>query len=253
MSSQSQNQIEFISISAVSRWSSNYTILTNNIVMLNGVQDIAENIKVGDKVAFMDEHGNPIRIEKVATVTQSRFNPTCFGGGCFVYGPNRQEVRVNTLRVGDLVLNTRDEYVRITHAIKTMVGEEIDLYFHQQSGLLVTGYHPVIMSKSEPCDWVFPAECDVFEKKREWTAAVYSFAVEDGAPIYVNNVVVATLAHHLEGPVIGHEYFGGDAVLRDIERISADRYAVIQRFQVQIQRDPETGRVCGLVKKYEYK
>lgn len=232
---------EFINVSAIDRFSSNYTVKSSDTIMINGVEDKAINIKVGDRVAFIDIVGYPVRIASVASVYPTRYVPTCVAGGCFVYGPNKQEVRVNTLRVGDSVLNASDNYVRITHVIKTMVGEEIDMYFNKSSGLKLTGYHPI---KNTGNTWVFPAECSMFEKKREWTSAVYSFAVEGGEPIYVNAIVVATLAHHIAGPVIEHLYFGEDAVLRDIERISEDRYAVIQ--MGQIERDPETGKVSGI-------
>jgi len=234
---------EFINVSAIDRFSSNYTVKSSDTIMINGVEDKAINIKVGDKVAFVDILGYPVRIASVASVYPSRYIPTCVAGSCFVYGPNKQKIRVNKMKVGDLVLNGRDEYVAITHVIKTMVGREIDMYFDKSSGLKLTGYHPI---KENTNTWVFPAECGEFEKLNEWTAAVYSFALEGREPLYVNDTMVATLAHHLEGPVIQHPYFGEDAVLRDIERISENRYAVIQ--MEQIQRDIETGKVSGINK-----
>ncbi len=238
-------QINYISVSAIDSTSSNYIIKANDIILINGRELEAIHVKVGDIISFTDSSGNPIGISHVASVTHHTYQPTCIGGDCFAYMPNARGVRVNTLRVGDMVLNACGEYVKITHVLKTMVGQEIDMYVRNKKSpayeLKITGYHPVFI---EDEGWVYPALSEQFECRREWTAAVYSFAVEGGKPIYVNHIPVATLAHNETGPVIGHDYFGTDAVLRDIERISPDRYAVIQ--MEQIVRDSQTGNVIGL-------
>ncbi len=240
------SNINYVSISAIDKWSSNYTLLPTQLVSINGNETPAIQIKVDDAVSFIDTRGNTVEIPRVASVEHHFYQPTCIGGGCYVYGPNCQQVRVNTLKVGDTVLDATGFYVRITHVLKTMVGTEIDMYVNEH-GLELTGYHPVMTySRDFEESWSFPAESSQFSKKTEWTAAVYSFAVENGNPVFVNCSAVATLAHHEEGPVIGHEYFGSYNVLRDIERISADRYAVIP--MGNIVRDPNTGKVIGIHK-----
>jgi hypothetical protein len=81
------------------------------------------------------------------------------------------------------------------------------------NGLELTEWHPTLDASGR---WRFPImlgqrvvrQCD----------AVYNFVLEREHVLSVSGVPCATLAHGISGAVIGHPYWGTEAVVEELQR-----------------------------------
>jgi len=73
---------------------------------------------------------------------------------------------------------------------------------------------------------MFPADLGI--GKLYSVPAVYNLVLEGGAPAEVDGVMVATLGHTEDGPVIGHPYFGSHAVLHDLGKMDGWQQGLVE-------------------------
>jgi len=111
----------------------------------------------------------------------------------------------------------------------------------QVRDLRVTPYHPIMKGSSE---WVFP--CTLGETVVQECEALYSFIVRNRKPMIVDGQVFATWGHGLQGPVIGHEYFGTDRIIEDMKRFTTYGLGIVNLVPQMIKRDPTSQLICEI-------
>lgn len=175
-----------------------------------------------------------------ATMAQTYM--TC--GGCIsadtlVMVPGDEAwVPASSLRYGMDVVVSAECVANIDNAKKPYKTAKIELIM-ETSGALgfemividkdvsITPHHPVQLTFGG--EWMFPAELPHTSVERSSSKLVYSFALEGEEGTRAPNIItkgstqwvlVATLAHGLEGPVIGHGYFGTDRVVDDLYKLN---------------------------------
>jgi len=150
---------------------------------------------------------------------------------------------VEELVKGDLVYTMNEAGDYIYSDIECIVRTECPdkkVPLVQVGGLRVTPYHPIMNDEK----WVFPhtlgatviQECE----------AVYSFIVQNRCPMIVDGRVFATWGHGLQGPVIGHEYFGTDRVIDDMKRFTTYDLGIVNLTQDMIKREPTSSLICEI-------
>ena len=109
-------------------------------------------------------------------------------------------------------------------------------------GLLVTPWHPVMDQGS----WEFPIY--LAESVQRPCEAVYSFVLETGQSMNINNVMCITLAHGITlDPVASHPFYGTTKVLEQLCVMPGWRQGLVQLKTGCIARDPTTGLACGFI------
>jgi hypothetical protein len=107
--------------------------------------------------------------------------------------------------------------------------------------LRVTPYHPLMNDEGE---WYFPSS--VSSPEVQDCEAVYSFIVPDRRPMIVDGQVFSTWGHGLQGPVIGHDYFGSEKVIEDMKRFTTYDLGYVNLVPEMIQRGPTNNLICKI-------
>lgn len=130
----------------------------------------------------------------------------CFTGDCIVKMFDGTMKLVKDIRKGDILANgykveciVRRKKFKICKMV-TMPG-----------GLVITPWHPIRIDNI----WVFPC---LHEQSVEmiYIDYFYDFVLDSGHIAKINGYDVVTLGHGFNGEVVGHEYFGTDAILKDL-------------------------------------
>lgn len=164
---------------------------------------------------------------------------TCFAPGCEVVmegGSVRK--RVEDILPGDVVASGARVVCKVVNTIPEGVAHLVRL----GPSLLITPTHPVRRLPNN--QWVFPKDQDVV--LHEPCRVVYNFVLDKDHILNIDGFQCATLAHGFEGPVIGHPYFGTDAILRDLRQEPGWHAGIVHYERICIDRDPETGLVCRI-------
>jgi Mg-chelatase subunit ChlD len=147
----------------------------------------------------------------------------CFGGGCHVRTPDGTKL-VRDVKKGDILTTVLEGGHEDTATVVCVVvskppGGKMDIV--TIGGLKITPWHP--MKVFADGQWVFPAEAfDAVQGSRcddEKINEVYTFVLDRGHTCVVEDYIVCGLGHGLKGPVIGHDYFGTDAIINDLKRL----------------------------------
>ena len=85
------------------------------------------------------------------------------------------------------------------------------------SGLRITKWHPIYYDGR----WWFPTNLITYGERTE--TAVYNFVLNHAHTIIVNSMACCTLGHNIEGPVIGHDFYGTSKVIDALKKF--DSYA----------------------------
>jgi len=143
------------------------------------------------------------------------------GGGCF--GPSAtvrrvaadgeaHVVSVSQVRAGDTLVGEGGRLTRVLCVVMHECAGGRALLTRLPNGTELTEWHPVRDGRG--C-WRFPHMLG--ERVLVSTSHVYNFVLSPGHPtVLVGGVPCAALGHGLEGPVIGHPYWGTRAVLQDL-------------------------------------
>lgn len=141
-------------------------------------------------------------------------------GGCFTgdsliqmsYGT----ARVDRVKAGDTIVSG--------HMIRCIVRTKVDkptMMVSLSDHLIITPWHPIRLPGTQ--QWAFPA--DLVSVGRAWpypdfTGYYYTFVMESGHVMEIGGMDVCGLAHDFTGPVIGHEFYGTQAVVRMLQKHS---------------------------------
>jgi len=167
----------------------------------------------------------------------------CFAGECLVaMGGGQPDRRVDSIKQGDLVQSADRTEVRVACVVRTECANSIASLVQLPGGLLVTPWHPVMDQGS----WEFPIY--LAESVQRPCEAVYSFVLETGQSMNINNVMCITLAHGITlDPVASHPFYGTTKVLEQLCVMPGWRQGLVQLKPGCIARDPTTGLACGFI------
>ncbi|KAJ3241978.1 hypothetical protein HDU81_008850 [Chytriomyces hyalinus] len=193
-----------------------------------------------------------------APVNMTRYydpNGVCFAGSCKVtLADGETQVTVDSLKKGDAIMTGGNATGRVHCLVRTrLVGDKkttTRLVRLQQSGLIVTAYHPIRLSSSSGASmWMFPCNAPnatEFDNSDGSVSDIYSIVLEEervagdtaarSYSIFVNGVECAALGHSMgdlvkgeEAAVLGHAYFGSrERVLRDLQSASGYENGIVE-------------------------
>jgi len=174
--------------------------------------------------------------------TLYNYDAGCFTADCMV------ETSVGRRRIGEIKkgdqLVTPDGLSRVV-CVTEIVMNPNSRMVRLENGY-ITEYHPIYYMGR----WQFPK--DVYASSMVDVGRVYNFVLSGGRMITVDGYLVPTFGHNGVGDVIGHEYFGSERVIGDLECIYGYLDGVIYLYQDYFRRDEVSGRVNGITASVEY-
>eukprot|EP00965_Chrysotila_dentata_P052712 1748778-Pleurochrysis_carterae.AAC.1 len=140
------------------------------------------------------------------------------GGGCFapaslvlvVRDGEPRRVRIDAVRRGDVV-RTTGGYARVRCVLLTECAGGRAMLTRLPSGLELTEWHPVL----DGGRWRFPLMLGTRVIRR--CAQVYNLLLDEGHVLDVSGTRCVTLGHGLAGPVVGHPFWGTEAVEKEMQ------------------------------------
>ena len=172
----------------------------------------------------------------------------CFAGHVLVRMDDDQWTQFSDLTAGQVVKGGAKILCVTHHTNVTTVTTQEDIES--------TAWHPYI--KPGTGLWVFPAD-NVAHTRTQKHAIVYNLVLDKGHLIQIKSawsedqegqaaaqvVTTCTLGHGLEGPVIGHAFFGSHKVIDNLSSFPGwSKGLVVLNANNQV-RDPITGKVTG--------
>jgi Mg-chelatase subunit ChlD len=135
---------------------------------------------------------------------------SCFTGDTVVAVPGGR-ARVDMLRIGDVVETEGGAFA--VRCVVTFEAAEQDIA--RGDGFGLTPWHPIKLEGK----WVFPAQAPALTQIRE-NCPLYNFVLAGGHTLLLGaaRVPACTLGHGFDGPVVGHDFFGTQAVVQDLAR-----------------------------------
>lgn len=107
------------------------------------------------------------------------------------------------------------------------------------NGLSITPWHPILVKNV----WRFPADLYFYTERMLQT--VYNFVLETGHIVDVEGIQACTLAHGITGPVIGHDFFGTQAVVEDLKKVAGWDEGRPTFTKLVAVKDPVTNMIVG--------
>jgi len=151
------------------------------------------------------------------------------GGGCCigtsgVLMANKNTKEIQHIKKGDKVItcdpNNLNE--QVISEVECLVFTESPDYKESLStvqnntmSLSLTPYHPILNNEDR---WIHP--CTLSPPLFRACRGVYTLVVKNRYPVIVQGFVYATLGHNIQGPVIGHPFFGTNKVINDLKRFN---------------------------------
>ena len=163
----------------------------------------------------------------------------CIHPECLIKTPNGF-IDLDFIRKGDKVINSEGN-ISIVECVTHHKCPNNQANLCKIGDLLITPYHPIINNNS----WKFPI--DINSSINVECNYVINLVLEDRKSVNINNIICCTLAHGIEGDVIGHPFFGTDKIIDNFKETFPNEYqdGLVKSTNV-IMRDKHT----GLVMKY---
>jgi hypothetical protein len=173
-------------------------------------------------------------------------NGGCFVGTAKVKMADGSECLVNRLQSGMLVSGGH----KILCVIRTPLrGQSTLTQLPGPENLFITPWHPVKKGTGEAAAgalWEFPNAVQFACTHTDGHTMVYNLVLETGHTIEIGDWTVCTLGHGFEGPVIGHRYFGTQAVIEDLKNTPgwARGYIQLNQFGPKRGEDGLIEKIC---------
>ena len=199
-------------------------------------------------VTIQDQYGNTTTTRTAAPrVNYSAYNVQsgpCVKGTCRVRMADGSLKQAQHVVAGDMVATVGKSNVsKIVVKTKTICPENIFKMVHLEGNdgdMYITPHHPVYVNSQ----WSFPVDLGLAQNMP--CDAVYSFLTESRDSIIVEGIIFATFAHGLEGPVIGHPFYGTEKVVEDLKMLPGWNNGEVVITGNLVKRDPNTNIVVGL-------
>jgi len=109
---------------------------------------------------------------------------------------------------------------------------------------MITPWHPIRLNGIQ---WIFP--CSLVSSPTNIICdAVYSFALDKGHTIWINDIECITLGHDFKEDIVRHSYYGNQRVIEDL-RILDEQQKCTGFIEIQPKwmiRNKRTGLVNGI-------
>lgn len=191
------------------------------------------------KVAYSSRGVNR-RVVTSMSSYNSCSNPCFHGDSTVTSHYDGKRIKFSDLKKGNTITSSSGIASTVQCIIKTKCANSSAEFVTFEDGLKITLWHPIEQNSK----WVFPS--DVGVPVKESCDYVYNIIMEDRQSIIVNGVTCCTLGHNIEGNVIGHKYFGTDAVVNDFSRMPGWNNGLIELDSDAIMRDDSTNLVVGI-------
>ena len=156
----------------------------------------------------------------------------CFAGKSKVLMFDKTLKKCQDIVKGDEILTADGSKGTIRCVVKTPINSGKLPMVELEGGLLVTEWHPIRKNSV----WCFPKT--VGETRIINCNNIFSFLLEESdTPIMIiNSVECVTLAHHIEGEIVGHSYYGTNKIIEDLKRIKGwDKGLVVLKNRIFIR------------------
>ena len=214
----------------------------------NTVMSGSDSARYGAAVARPDDRYS--RSSQMAPITMASYNTaggSCCASGSLVWVRDMTDgvwkTPVEDLVKGDMVYTVDEQgnhsYMPLECIVRTECPEGTAALV-QVSDLLVTPYHPIRIDGV----WIFPSSLGQTVVRD--CEALYSFVVPNRRPMIVDGQIFSTWGHDIQGPVIGHEYFGSSKVIDDMKLFTTYELGIVNLDPEMIQRDPTNGLICKI-------
>ena len=189
----------------------------------------------------MQSRGQTIRAAPISMREYNNASAPCFAGYCKVTLENNITKTLAACVPGDRIYSPTG-YATIIKVLKTMcpTGKTALVKINN---LYVTPWHPIRLQNK----WQFPANTQETIKMRN-TEAVYSLLL-DQPSCYIEGIECIGLAHGIENDkVASHPFFGTNKVAKLLNILDDNQSGIITLSGPEaIQRDSQTGLVCGFI------
>lgn len=163
----------------------------------------------------------------------------CFHDNVLIHMSDGTKKYAYNIKIGDIVA-TPTGSAHVTHILICNPNKEFVSFVHFTSGLSIMPYHPIHFGGK----WIFPTSiaypmafrCD----------KLYNFVLDKDHIIIANDIECCTLGHNFKGDVIGHNYFGTNKIVEDINKINKHSDSYIHIDYDDFIRDSEYGHICGI-------
>lgn len=160
-------------------------------------------------------------------------------GGCFdgdgVVKMKYGSKLVRNLKKGDELANGS----KIVCVVKTQLNVAIETCCI--NGVYITPWHPVKIGDT----WKFPAdvdeECYYIDDKY-----IFNLVLDSKHVVEINDLQCITLGHGMKGDVVGHKFFGTQAVINDLKRFEGYDEGKVLLFETSTKRGTD-----GLVSSFD--
>ena len=154
------------------------------------------------------------------------------------------------------------EYGTIECVVRTFFEEGYTAMCQLPHGLILTPFHPIYVTTNY-CQQPQEQQQQEQQQQQAWVHPktlvepvvlhldyTYSFLFKErSSSVVVNKTICGTLAHGVNLPIIGHEYFGTECVVNDLKKLRGynDSDGIVTITPDDITRDPKTGWINGIV------
>ena len=163
----------------------------------------------------------------------------CFHGDSLVKIDNNTNIKISDLRKNMCIIDSEGNPAIIECVVIFPCNSTMCLSTFP-NGLKITPYHPVKIDNT----WKFPI--DIVGAENIECNKVYNFVLNTKKSIIVNSIVCCTLGHNIEGPVIGHKFFGTDNIITNLKTKFSNGYdnGLIDNI-THIIRSPNNNNIIG--------
>lgn len=109
---------------------------------------------------------------------------------------------------------------------------------------MITPWHPIRLNGLQ---WIFP--CSLVTAPTDVLCdAVYSFALDHGHTVWINDVECVTLGHGFQDDIVRHRYYGTERVIEDLRCLDGEGKCtgVIEIQSEWLVRNKRTGLIHGI-------
>jgi len=167
----------------------------------------------------------------------------CFDGNSAVLMEGNQQKLVKDIKKGDKVITHNGAVSEVQCALKMLCPSGSLSLVELEGGLRITAYHPVRVNQK----WSFPG--DIKPAQVVPCEAVYTFVLNQQSEhiMVINGIECVTLGHNKQEDIVRHAFFGSDAVVQEMKKMSGWEAGLIEMADAEtcFVRDSDTNLVCG--------
>ncbi len=172
------------------------------------------------------------------------------GGGCYdgeglVLMHDGTFKQVKSIVKGDIIMALDKNLISFADKIKCVVKSKVvngSIPMCLINGLTITPWHPLLNPNSNN-NWIFPINISPEQNvKIDW---IYNIVLESGVSVCINGLMMSTLGHGLNDPIISHNYFGTQNIINDLSQMEGWNNGLVILENPMVMRS--NGQVAQLI------